>query len=163
LSYKLTIPYTRFEVPARGTFSAKIMYSPRVRTSLSYKGKRQDVSFHSIIDSGADYCVFPAQFGKSIGLDITKGDHLPSYGVGGKDTLYFHKVKVTIIIGGEAWDFGCFAGFSSRLDDRGVGFLGRHGFFELFDKVTFMQKKHNVVLAGEGDKPSKFKHGGPLF
>jgi len=150
-------------VPARGTFPAKIMYSPRIRTVLSYEGKRQDVSFHSIVDSGADYCVFPANFGKSIGLDISKGDHLPSYGVGGKDTLYFHKIRITVLIEGEAWDFNCFAGFSARLDERGVGFLGRHGFFDLFEEVNFMQKKRKVMLTGEGDKPSKFKQGGLLF
>lgn len=77
-------------------FPAKVMYSPRLRTFLSYKGKRQDVSFHSIIDSGADYCVFPAKFGESIGLDLTKGDHFPSYGVGGKDILYFHNIQINI-------------------------------------------------------------------
>ena len=153
----------RFEIPARGSFPAKTMYSPRVRTFLSYRDKNQDVSFHSIIDSGADYCVFPAQFGENIGLKITEGDHLPSYGVGGKDTLYFHKIKINLVIEDETWKFDCFAGFSVRLNERGVGFLGRHGFFELFEEVSFNQNKRNVTLAGKDDKPHKLHHGESLF
>ena len=153
----------RFEIPARGTFPAKVMYSPRLRTFLSYKGTRQDVSFHSIIDSGADYCVFPAKFGESIGLDLTKGDHLPSYGVGGKDILYFHNIQINIVIEGDSWEFDCFAGFSSRLDERGVGFLGRHGFFELFEEVTFNQNKQKIILSGDGKKPTKLRQVEPFF
>lgn len=130
---------------------------------MLYKGKRQDVSFHSIIDSGADYCVFPAVFGKNIGLNVKAGHHMPSYGVGGKDTLYFHEIRITLLIEGDTWDFDCFAGFSSRLDERGVGFLGRYEFFDLFEEVKFRQRKREIVLTGEGEKPSKFKQGGPLF
>ena len=64
---------------------------------------------------------------------------------------------------GEFFHFKCFAGFSRRMNQRGVGLLGRKGFFNLFSKVTFNEEKRDLRLSGEGSKPTKFRLGGPLF
>jgi hypothetical protein len=32
------------------------------------------------------------------------------------------------------------------MDRAGIGFLGRHGFFELFDEVSFYQQKKRFIL-----------------
>ena len=64
---------------------------------------------------------------------------MPTYGVGGQEILYFHHVKVTIIIGGEAWEFKCFCGFLRKMNHKGVGLLGRQGFFNLFKKIEFLE------------------------
>ena len=93
----------------------------------------------SLVDSGADFCVFPANTGKAIGLDIHEGENVSTFGIGGKETLYFHKVKVEVIINDEPWIFECRAGFLTKLNSKGIGFLGRDGFFDLFQEVTFNQ------------------------
>ena len=148
-------------MPARGDFSPQIKYSPIVPTVLENKINRLDFSFDSIIDSGADYCVFPLQIGEMIGLNIGLGKRLPTYGVGGQETLFFHDIKVTLVIEGEAWTFKCFAGFSRKMNHKGVGLLGRQGFFNLFTKIEFLENQRKLILVAEED--NGLKDGGLLF
>ena len=138
MSY-VTVPYQEIQIPAEANSPAKTIYSPILRTSLFYKNQERLFYFDSIVDSGADFCVFPAALGEIIGLDVYEGKHVSSFGVGGKETLYFHKVTVEITIKNESWKFECQAGFSMKMNAKGIGFLGRDGFFNLFQEVTFNQ------------------------
>ena len=115
--------------------------------------------FPSIVDSGADYCIFPANIAEDVGLDIEKGKKLPMHGIGGEEFIYFHKLKVFVDIEDATWQFDCPVGFSRGMSPKGVGYLGRSGFFDLFKMVSFMEEDHKVVLTTEGDKPSAFKMG----
>ncbi|MDO8674988.1 MAG: hypothetical protein Q7K71_02565 [Candidatus Omnitrophota bacterium] len=110
-----------------------------------------DFSFACIVDSGADYCVFPARYGEILGLNIESGRRLRSGGLGGGDVLYFHKVTVKVVLDGEPVQFHCRAGFSRTMDKAGIGFLGRHGFFELFEDVCFHEDKKKFVLKTNDD------------
>ena len=92
------------------------------------------------MDSGADFCVFPANAGKAIGLDVQEGEHISTFGIGGKEILHFHKVTVEVIVQDQSLRFECRAGFSTKLNAKGIGFLGRDGFFDLFQEVSFSQK-----------------------
>jgi hypothetical protein len=150
LNYTFAIPYKKIHIPPRGDFPAQVKYSPIVTTVLENKGNRLDFSFDSIIDSGADYCVFPSQLGELIGLNVELGKKLPTYGVGGQEILYFHHIKITLIIEGEAWEFPCFAGFSRKMNYKGVGLLGRQGFFNLFERVEFLESQRKLILTAEG-------------
>jgi len=78
LNPTFTIPYKKIHIPSRGDFPAQIKYSPIVATVLESKTNRLDFSFDSIIDSGADYCVFPSQLGELIGLNVELGKRLPN-------------------------------------------------------------------------------------
>ena len=104
------------------------------------------------MDSGADFCVFPARFGELIGIDIKKGELKPSFGVGGMESLYFHHIKVGLIIKGDIWKFSCYAGFSTKMNVKGTGLLGRNGFFDLFEEVSLNQNKRmfKLKLADDG-------------
>lgn len=86
--------------------------------------------------------MFPAQFGEQVGVPIREGQTQSTAGIG-EDTAYFHWVKVFVVIGKTRYYFKCYAGFMYSLDRIGIGLLGRHGFFELFESVTF---KHNAQL-----------------
>ncbi len=108
--------------------------------SLFHKNKDRLFYIDSIVDSGADFCVFPVDAGKAIGLDIREGKSISTFGIGGKETLYFHKVIVEVIINDQSWKFECRVGFSSKLNAKGIGFLGRDGFFDLFKEVSFNQQ-----------------------
>ena len=138
LSY-LTVPYRKIQIPPHGNIPAKTLYVPVLKTSLLSKNNQRLFDFDSLIDSGADFCVFPANAGKAIGLDVEAGDEVATFGIGGKETLYFHKVKVEVTIKNEPWIFECRAGFSTKLNSKGIGFLGRDGFFDLFQEVAFNQ------------------------
>ena len=78
--------------------------------------------------------------GDIIGLDVYDGKPISTFGIGGKEILYFNKVTVEVIINDQSWKFECRAGFSTKLNTKGIGFLGRDGFFDLFQEVVFNQK-----------------------
>ena len=84
--------------------------------------------------------MFPAQFGEKIGIPIRNGQVQATAGIG-DDTAYFHALQVHVGIEAKVYYFDCYAGFMYLLDRIGLGLLGRHGFFELFEAVTF---KHNL-------------------
>ena len=44
---------------------------PIIPVTLKYKGKT--ISYEALIDSGADTCVFPAEIGELVGIDIKTG------------------------------------------------------------------------------------------
>ena len=138
MSY-ITIPYRKVQIPAQGDAPAKIIHVPVLKTTLFYKNKLL-FDFDSVVDSGADFCVFPAKVGTAIGLDVYEGENIITNGIGGKETLYFHKVKVEVVIKDAPWVFECHAGFSTKLNAKGIGLLGRDGFFDLFQEVSFSQK-----------------------
>ena len=140
MSY-ITFPYTKVIIPVQREIPEKTIYSPRVETYLFHGAKQTHFSFYSVVDSGADFCVFPAKFGELIGIDIKNGQSIPSFGVGGKEMLYFHQIKVGIIIRNEIWKFDSRVGFSYKMNDKGTGLLGREGFFDLFSEISFNQKK----------------------
>ncbi len=139
MSY-LTIPYRKIQIPAQGDVPAKTIHVPVLKTTLFYKNDKWLFDFDSIVDSGADFCVFPAKMGTAIGLDVYGGESATTNGIGGKETLYFHKVRAEVLIKDEPWTFECRAGFSTKLNTKGIGFLGRDGFFDLFQEVAFNQK-----------------------
>ncbi len=136
----ITISYQKIQIPAQGDVPAKTIYAPVLKTTLFYKNVERLFLIDCIVDSGADFCVFPAKMGKAIGLDIYEGENVITNGIGGKEILYFHKLKVEVLLNDEPWAFECRAGFSSKLNTKGIGFLGRDGFFDLFQEVSFNQK-----------------------
>jgi len=153
LSYILTIPYTEIPIPANGNLPARITYSPMVKTSIEANNQILNFSFFSVIDSGADHCVFPATFAERLGINVESGIHMPAHGVGGGDNWYFHNIKTWVEIEGQAWHWECLAAFSRGTDNLGIGLLGRLGFFELFEEVSFDQRNRIVKLKVSGNRP----------
>jgi len=88
-----------------------------------------------------------------LGININSGIHMPAVGVGGGDAWYFHNIKCWVGIEGQAWNWECSVAFSRNMDNLGIGLLGRMGFFELFESVSFEQRNHIVKLQVPGDRP----------
>jgi hypothetical protein len=87
--------------------------------------------FEALIDSGAAICMFHADVGRAIGLDVEKGEEDYTTGISGKPTkIYLHDVSLYP----PAHIIKIRAGFTDELPLAGL--LGRKGFFEHF-KVTF--------------------------
>lgn len=72
--------------------------------------------FFSIIDSGADSCVFPATIGAQMGINVNSGKPEGTVGVVGGGIVYYHPVKVYVDIQGNSYRFDCYAGFLDGLD-----------------------------------------------
>ena len=84
------------------------------------------------MDSGSPWCLFHADIGSAIGLDVTKGIEHPLGGVvgGSRGKSFFHKVKLCL----PGTIINVTAGFSGQLSVAGI--LGRTGFFDNYT-VTF--------------------------
>lgn len=91
---------------------------------------KQRLSCYAIVDSGSDHCVFPRQFLQMLGLDPLSAPRETIAGVGGT-SVPAHFFNVEIDLQGVI-RFQVYAGFTSGLDEIGLGLLGQAGFFEKF-------------------------------
>jgi hypothetical protein len=101
----------------------------------------KDFSYNCMIDSGASVSHMHAEMGRSLGLDIEKGDKIMAKGVAGISfPSYIHKIKFNI----KHYTCNIDVAFSSdfKLD---VGLLGRKDFFEIFN-IYFYQSKNIFEL-----------------
>lgn len=88
--------------------------------------------FEAMIDSGASRCIFHANLGRAIGLNIENGEAEDTTGISGEPTTtYLHNISLHVP-GGHSLRVR--AGFTDQLPVAGL--LGRQGFFEHF-KITF--------------------------
>lgn len=143
----LKIPYIEIPVPACDAFpNDTTKYIPTVLTTLEYQGMVSPFAFHSIIDSGADNCIFPAIYGRRLNIPVEAGKKYPYLGAAGSGLAYFHHVKVWAEIEKKPYVFDGYCGFADALTDVGLGLLGRHGFFDLFRSVKFVQNEKWVEL-----------------
>ena len=145
MTKEFIVPYTKRKIIKEGQ-SSRIVYSPFLQTFLSNENEHLGFVFPAVVDSGADRCIFPLEFGERIGLDIKQGKPSVSRGLGGGDIIYFHKVTIRVAILKDSWQFDSEVGFSSSLNDMGIGFLGRKGFFELFEEISFYEHRREFRL-----------------
>lgn len=110
----------------------------------------QSIRYAILIDSGADFCIFDAEIGECLGLDVKAGEEI---GFGGIQELggakaYLH--PVTIIVGG--WSYQTTVAFSYHIGKRGFGIPGQKGFFDLFS-VKFDLRKEEIELKARLKSP----------
>ncbi|MGA8736812.1 MAG: aspartyl protease family protein [Terriglobales bacterium] len=99
--------------------------------SLPQQGAIRPKKIESIIDSGANDCIFHAQIAERVGFDVKKGKVSQTYGVDGKSSvIYFHSINL-FAPGGV---ISITAAFSYELPIAGI--LGMRGFFDHF-KIVF--------------------------
>jgi len=106
-------------------------WRPALKVLIWYNHKRT-APIESIVDTGADHCIFDAELGEALGIPVTKGDRcqLLGFAKGASAMGFVHKVALTVA--------------AHRIETRVVfaygiastGILGQHGFFDHFT-VTF--------------------------
>ena len=153
---RLKIPYTEIPVPPSEAFpNENKRYIPTLLTTLEYQGLISPFWFHSVIDSGADNCIFPAIYGRRLNIQVETGKRYPYFGATGSGLAYFHQVKVLVEVDKKPYLFSGYCGFTDGLSELGVGLLGRHGFFDLFKSVVFKQTDKIVELELPEQKPQQ--------
>ena len=138
----MNFKYKKFPVdPANCPFpNRKSAFRPVIQIDLD--GVSVKFGYLVLIDSGADYCIFHAQIGELLGLDIKSGKPLVFHGTSGEpQTAYFH--EITFKIGG--FSHKCEVGFSDDMKKLPYGLLGQDGFFDRWI-VKFEHHKENVEL-----------------
>lgn len=112
---------------------------PIIPISISFKDK--SIRYEALVDSGADYNIFPAELGRILGIIIEKGDLNPVMGVSGNGIpVYFHKLDIEV--GG--WRYNVDIGFADNINQN-QGILGQKGFFDLF-KISFEYMKEDLEI-----------------
>src|SRR3989344_420448 len=82
---------------------------------IKLKSFTADVDYEVLVDSGADLCIFHAEIGELLGIDVKKGKPQEVFGVGGKASIYYlHKIKLEV--GG--WPYEIVAGFMPEVAGR---------------------------------------------
>lgn len=106
------------------------------------------IRYEVLVDSGADLCIFHAEIGELLGIDIKQGKPREVFGVGGKASIYYlHKVMIKV--GG--WPYEIEAGFMPEVSGRRMqyGIVGQSGFFDIF-VIKFDLLKEEVELKKRG-------------
>src|SRR4030042_1923379 len=91
-----------------------------------------------LFDTGADRNLFPAAWGRSLGLKIEKGELVKTMGIGGKEIkAYTHKVVLFV----QGHKIITEADFT---DENNTPLLGRDGFMDKFEDIVINEKKKFV-------------------
>ena len=113
---------------------------PVIPIEIAHDGKA--VRYEALVDSGADFCIFDAQIGEILGLDIESGMRCEVAGITGvAEPYYVH--PITVIVGG--WKYRIEAGFLPGIGRYGYGVVGQKGFFDLF-VVKFDLLKREIEM-----------------
>ena len=99
--------------------------------------------YAALIDSGADFCIFDAEIGEYLGIDVKSGLEETFGGVqeNGGAVAFFH--EITLGIGD--YSLQTPVGFSYDIAKHGYGLLGQKGFFDIF-VVKFDLVKKEIEL-----------------
>ncbi len=141
MSANLKYDYRKFPAEPSQAFPRRFSAIRPVIPIQLIRGEKR-VRYLTIIDSGADLCIFHAEIGELLGITVESGKLLQFSGISSQQlTAYFHGVKIEV--GG--YEFDCYAGFSRDLGNLPYGLLGQLGFFNLFD-IHFDYSRERVKL-----------------
>ncbi|HLD60676.1 MAG TPA: hypothetical protein VJA27_00900 [Patescibacteria group bacterium] len=110
---------------------------------VAIKVNNNMIMYEVLIDSGADMCIFDAEIGEVLGLNIEQGEPHPVAGVIAGQRAFYYNHSVTLIVGGVRYD--TVVGFSRHISRCGYGIVGQRGFFDKFI-VKFDLRKEEVEL-----------------
>jgi hypothetical protein len=133
--------YFKLLLPQRSDFFGSTILKSIIPIKIS--SKNQSLRYGALIDSGADFCIFDAEIGKYLGLDIYAGKKEIFGGIQDKGGAEAFLHEVIINIGG--WDYKTIVGFSYDIAKHGFGILGQKGFFDIF-VVKFDLIKEEIEL-----------------
>lgn len=137
----MKFPYLKLLLEQKSDFFGSSIAKPIIPIKLS--NQNNTAKYAALIDSGADFCIFDAEAGEYIGLDIRSGRKQIFGGIqeSGGAEAFIH--EVTINVGGH--DYKIQAGFSYDIAKHGFGVLGQRGFFDIF-VVKFDLQKEEIEL-----------------
>ena len=64
----------------------KKIYRPDIKVTIKHT---KSIDVYALVDSGADYCVFPSELGEYIGFDVKSGKRDVIIGIGNKTIPVF--------------------------------------------------------------------------
>lgn len=140
---KVKLVYDYLPIPRKDSKTGRIIgqiYYPVIPIKLCYKHHIFKYLIHSLVDSGSDRSLFPAEIGENIGIKIRNDLSQEIIGIGGIKIIAFtHEVKIYL----KNLKINTFVDFSY---EQKVPLLGRDGFFSYFKTVNFREKDKVIEL-----------------
>ena len=134
---KVKLKYRRGDLFSPFSKKQKLL-RPIIPVSLKYK--QHSIHYEALIDSGADFCIFPTGIANKLGLDFKKAQKIYFSGATGEPVVGFVG-KVALQIGETTSETKI---VFTDLDEK-MALLGQHGFFELF-KIKFNFKQEEIEI-----------------
>ncbi len=128
-----------YEDIGKGLFGQ--IYRPIAKVTLLSPKIDKSVDIWMIVDTGADFTILPNHFSEKLRISL-EDDCIKdtTFGVGGNQTIYFYKSKLTAKID----NFERKIPFAFFDNNEVPALLGRLGFLETFD-VEFL-KSHKLIF-----------------
>ncbi len=133
--------YFKLPLSQLSNFYGSAILKPIIPIKIS--SGNNSLKYAALIDSGADFCIFDAEIGEYLGIDIRSGTKEIFGGIQERDGAEAFLHEVIINIGG--WDYKTIVGFSYDIAKHGLGILGQKGFFDIF-VVKFDLLKEEIEL-----------------
>ena len=112
---------------------------------ITLKGRKDELGFLALLDSGADTSAMPVGIAKALGLDL-KGKKEKIVGIGGSSQGILTNVALKIIHKHERYNFSIRVyAILGEVGNKFPVILGRKDFFDKF-KITFIERDKRVVL-----------------
>lgn len=117
----------------------KYLLRPIIPVSLSYKN--HSVHYEALIDSGADFSIFPIEIAQKLGINLKKEDTICFSGLGDE---FIEGFKSRIILRIGKLEFKTNVVFANLSGKSGI--LGQNGFFDLHKvKFSLLQKEIEIT------------------
>lgn len=124
----------------RGSSYLGNIYRPYVQLLISSDKIDEWIPIEMIVDTGADYSLFPKRYAELLGISTEKDCFLQTtYGVGGKEEIYLYKKGIKMKV--DNWQERIPLGFLSRDDLPPL--LGR---LNCLEALTLVMKNRTTIL-----------------
>jgi hypothetical protein len=134
--------YTKIQyVESDCCHSGKEVFRPVINVILENDGHFSGM-IPCLVDSGADWCMFPLEMLEQLGIDHNDLGFDYSHGFAAENPIYFTTVRLHNMELG-FWDIE--AGFTAFLNGESFGMVGHTGFFDRC-KVLFDRPRLNFEI-----------------
>jgi len=118
---------------------------PIVALRISTEYYYQDTA--ALVDSGADYSIFDAEFAEILGLNLTNGRRKALIGLDGKKHYgYLHRIQIEILDAPRTWKHIDVEVIFRPNHPKELGnLLGRHDFFDAL-RIGFDERRQIIYL-----------------
>ena len=123
---------------------------PFLDIRITNKDNGKSVNYRAMLDSGAYANVFHSDIAQVLDIDLSKIKQTQLFtGVKESKKQMLGKayiVELMIMQKGKSHKFDSYIIFSEEISNTGWGLLGRQGFFDQFDEVSFNYKNNKFYL-----------------
>ena len=118
------------------------IYAPKplINLAINYK-KNEPLAIWFLVDSGADYNLFPGYLGDLLNINVKKGEKRLASGIGGIQIESFFHEGIGIFVEGHKIETNGYFSYKQQIP-----LLGQNGFFDKCSKVLFNRREEEIII-----------------